>query len=124
MNTEDIKFMVTVLLLGLSLLTMLILESYLKTGYALQLVLILIGIILTAGIIFALWIEIEWANPITMIFFALALIDIIWLFTATKAFLPFSFGLLVNVAGLVICLAGLGNYEFQELETYETRKRK
>lgn len=124
MKLEDIKFITTIILLGLSLLTALILESYMKTGYAIQLVLILIGIILTAGIIFALWIEIEWANAMTMLFFTLSLANLVWLYTATKTFLPFAFGLLVNVAGLVMCLAEIGNGAFQELETYEINKRK
>ncbi len=124
MKLEDVKFITTIILLGLSLLTALILESYMQTGYAIQLVLILIGIIFTTGIIFALWIEIEWANTIAMLFFSLSLANLVWLFTATKAFLPFAFGLLVNVAGLVMCLAEIGNGAFHELETYEINKRK
>ncbi|MBW2969791.1 hypothetical protein KY309_01665 [Candidatus Woesearchaeota archaeon] len=124
MRLEDIKFIVTIILLGLSLLTALVLESYLKTGYAVQLVLILIGIILTAGIIFGLWIELEWAYPFTMLFFALALADMVWMFAETKAFLPFAFGLLVNVAGLVLCIASIETTALQELETYEIDKKR
>jgi len=122
MKLNDIKMIVTVLLLGLSLFTALLLESRMHAGYAIQLVIILIGIILVACALFGLWIEAEWAYPFTLVLFALSLANLVWVFTTTKTFLPFSFGLLINVAGIVMCLASVGDYTYQELETYETGK--
>ena len=124
MKTNDIKLIVTVLLLGLSLFTALLLESRMQAGYSIQLVVILIGIILMACALFGLWIETEWAYPFTLVLFALLLANLVWAFASTKAFLPFTFGLLINVAGLVMCLASIGDYTYQQLETYEIKKKK
>jgi uncharacterized membrane protein len=120
------KSFVITILLGLSFFTALMLESNMGTHFAIELVLILIGTILMAGIIFGFWIEEPWAYPLTTIVFAAALINLVWLFYSTNAFLTFAFGLLVNVAGLVMCLVGIERaMDFQELETYETgTKRK
>ncbi len=125
MNADDMKPFIITILIGLSLFNALMLESRMGANFALELVLILIGAILMAGIIFGLWIEELWAYPLTMIVFAAALINLAWLFYSTQAFLTFAFGLLVNVAGLVICLVGLEQpMEIQELETYETPKKR
>lgn len=125
MKTQDMKFFTIIILLGLNLFTALLLQSNLTTNYVLPLVAILIGIIITAGIIFGMWIEENWAYPITTIVFALSLINITWLFYQTETFLIFAFGLLVNVSGLVICLVGMENQaNWHELETYEIKNKK
>jgi len=125
MNTEDMKSFVITILLGLSFFTALMLELRMETQFAIELVLIFIGTILTAGIIFGFWIEEPWAYPLTTIVFAAALVNLAWLFYSTNAFLTFAFGLLVNVAGLVMCLAGIERpMDFQELETYETNAKR
>lgn len=125
MQENDIKSFVITILLGLSLLTALMLESRMTHYFALELVLILIGIILMTGIIFGFWIEEPWAYPLTTILFAAALVNLAWLFFLTKAFLTFAFGLIVNVAGLVLCLVNMERaVELQELETYEASAKK
>ncbi len=128
MHTEDMKSFVITILLGLSLFTALMLESNMTANFAVELVLILIGTILMAGIIFGFWIEEPWAYPLTTILFAAAMVNLVWAFISTNAFLTFAFGLLVNVAGLVMCLVSLErSMEMHELETYErsgSKKRK
>lgn len=128
MNQNDMKYFAIIILLGLNLLTTLFLQSFLPTGYVLPLVLILIGTILMAGTIFGLWIEEQWAYSLATIIFAASLIHIAWLFYNAQAFLTFAFGLLVNIAGLVLCLVNSSPDEWQELETYEieqaAKKRK
>ena len=125
MEVNDSKLFVITILLGLSLFTALLLESRMTTGFIVELVLILIGIILTAGIVFGLWIEEPWTYPLTIIIFAASLANLIWLFSATHVFLTFAFGLLVNVAGLVMCLVSMEKIVSQQtLETYEISERK
>ena len=127
---ENMKIFVSVILLGLSLLTALLLESQMGAQYITELVLILIGIIITAGILFGLWIEEPWAYTLATIVFAAGLINLIWIYSATKNTLMFSFGILVNVAGLVMCLASVRqSVSDLALETYplhagKRRKRK
>ena len=125
MKANEMKIFVTVILLGLSLLTALMLESKMQSGFTAELVLIIIGIILTAGILFGLWIDEPWTSPLAMLLFAASLTNLLWLFVQTKVFLTFTFGVLVNVAGLVICLVSMER-SMHELETYEinTRKKK
>ena len=125
MNDTDMKSFIVTILIGLSLFTALMLESHMTANFAIELVLILIGSILMTGIIFGFWIEEPWAFPLTTILFAAALINLAWLFYSTNAFLAFAFGLLVNVAGLVMCLANMEREtEFKELETYEAGRKK
>lgn len=125
MKASEMKIFVMVILLGLSLLTALTLESHMKAGYSAELVLIVIGIILTAGILFGLWIDEPWTYPLTTLIFAASLANLVWLFTETQVFLTFAFGLLVNVAGLVMCLISMEkNMPWHELETYEVSGKK
>ena len=120
MKIENSKIFVLVILLGLSLFTALLLEAKMTSGFVPELVLILIGIILTAGIVFGLWIEEPWAYPLAIVLFAASLINLLWLFSNTNTFLTFAFGLLVNVAGLVICMASMERIEMLDsLETYK-----
>lgn len=94
----------TILLLGLSLFTALILETKMSAGFTAELIIILLSIIFMAGVIFGLWIDAEWAYPLASILFAAGLANLAWLFYHTHSFLAFAFGLLVNVAGLVLCI--------------------
>jgi len=123
LKNNDIKFFATIVLLGLSLLTALVLETQLNVGFIGELVLILIGVILAAGVLCGLWIEAEWAYPVATVIFAASMANLLWLFITTQAFLTFSFGLLVNVAGIVLCLIGIQkDIDWQALETYDTAK--
>jgi len=124
MKDSNMKTFSTTILLGLSLLTALTLEAEMTSGFIAELVLILIGAILTGGILFGIWIEEEWVYPAGMLLFAAFLANLLWLFFATKIFLTFAFGLLVNVAGLVICLVSTEKTIWEELETYDLRAAK
>ena len=116
---KGMKVFVTVILLALSLFTALLLESRMGAGAAGELVVILIGTIITAGILFGVWIEEPWAYPLALLFFAASLANLLWIFSSTQIFLTFAFGILVNVAGLVMCLVSFEKaIPAPELETY------
>jgi len=120
MKVSDMSVFVTIILVGLSLFTALLLESRMDSHYLLQLLLIVLAIIFTFGLLFGLWIDEPWAYPLSTILFAALLADVIWLYSSTGAFLVSAFALLVNVAGLVICLASVQRPKTlaAELETY------
>ncbi len=125
MEANNANVFVTVILLGLSLFTALLLEAHMGTLAVVELVLMLIGLIATAAIIFGFWIEEAWPYPLSVIFFAASLANTIWLFTSTQIFLVFAFGILVNVAGLVMCIVNMGQaVNPKELETYSTQAKK
>ena len=119
------KVSVLSILIGLSLFVALILESRMTTGHIGELVLIILGIFFMTVILFGLWIEANWGYSLGLLLFAVSLANLVWLFFNTQAFLTFAFGLLVNVAGLVICLASLEkSMPWEELETYEVNDKK
>ncbi len=124
MKVSDMSVFVTIILIGLSLFTALLLESRMQGHYIWELLLVVIAIVLTFGILFGLWIDESWAYPLGIILFAVLLANVVWLYTSTDAFLVSAFGVLVNVGGLVICLATMQRQSLAELETYEISKRK
>lgn len=124
MKISDMSVFVTIILIGLSLFSALLLESRMQGNYIWELLVVVIAIVLTFGILFGLWIDESWAYPLGTILFAVLLANIVWLYTSTDAFLVSAFGVLVNVGGLVICLASMQRQSFAELETYEISKRK
>lgn len=101
------KAIITCILLGLSLLTALLLESRMGSGVKVELVLILVGILLSVAVLFGLMTERAWAYPLGILMFVLSLANILWLFAVTRSLLGFAFGLLVNIVGLVLCLVSL-----------------
>ena len=66
------------------------LETNMTTAFSAELVIILIGIILTAGVLFGLWMEAPWAFPLSTLLFAAALANMLWMFAMTKIFLIFA----------------------------------
>lgn len=124
MKVSDMSVFVAIILIGLSLFSALLLESRMQGNYIWELLVVVIAIVLTFGILFGLWIDESWAYPLGTILFAVLLANIVWLYTSTDAFLVSAFGVLVNVGGLVICLASMQRQSFAELETYEIGKRK
>jgi len=125
MKSSDMGAFIAIILLGLSLFSALLLESRLHTHYTLELVLIVIGIILTFGILFGLWIDEPWAFPLGTILFSAAVVNIVWMFKLTNSFIPSAFALLVNIAGIVICIASMERpTPWAELETYDSSGKK
>ncbi len=119
------KIFTTTILLALSLLTALLFETKMSIGNAFELLAIVVGIIIAFGILFSLWIEAEWAYPLAILFFAAATANLLWLHLELKTFLLFAFGLLVNVAGMVVAFASIENEQWEEpLETYEIKDKK
>ena len=101
------KAIITGILLALSLMTALLLESRITSGVKYQLVFIFLGILVSAAIVFGLIMQRAWAYPLGIVVFVLSLANILWLFVASRSLLGFAFGILVNVIGLVICLLNL-----------------
>ena len=128
METEH-KAIITCILLALSLMTALVLESRIGSGVKVQLVLILIGILLSAGILFGLIMRHSWTYPPGILMFVLSLANLLWLFAVTHSLLGLAFGILVNVVGLVLCLVSIDTAEVEpytedylspaSLETYD-----
>ena len=119
------KVITTTLLIALSLVVSLSLETRMTTGYVFELAVILIGIIVSLGILFGLWIDAEWAYPLAILLFAAATANIVWQFALTKTFMVFAFGLLVNIGGMVLCFVSLDDYQWDDpVEVYDIQPEK
>ncbi|RMD57909.1 hypothetical protein D6825_02530 [Candidatus Woesearchaeota archaeon] len=101
---DTIKATVTIILLGLSLLTALLIETQMTTWASIQIIVLLLAIGFAPLILFGLWLEEDWAYLFSTIFFTGALADLVFTFAITRELLPFSFGVLVSVCGTVISL--------------------
>lgn len=122
---QHVKAIVVTLLLGLSLFTALFLETKMATGHAAELVLVLVGIILSSGVLFGMWTGAEWTYNLALLIFAASLANLVFLLVSTQAFLTFTFGLLVNVSGLLMCLINAEEpFNWSVLETYAETPRK
>lgn len=112
----------TVILLGLSVISLLAIETSMTTYFNLQLLAIVAFGAALAGIIYGTINETQWAQPAASLFFALALANLVVIFAFNKAFLPLAFGALVNVSGIVLTTVGAKKgIDWSILETYEVR---
>lgn len=126
MKASDISVFMTVILLGLSLFAALLLETKMASYFWLEVLFICAAGLFIFAAYFGLWIDEHWAYPLAAIIFAASLINTVWLFYITNTFLTSAFALLVNIAGMVICLASMQRKQewTGSLETYEVGKKK
>ena len=115
---NDNKSIVTAVLLGLSLLTALGLESRMSEGIAAELTVIFLGSLFSGAILFGLLTRKQWAYPLSALLFVLFLANLLWLFISTRELLGFAFGILVNIAGIIVCLMSMEYGRSFGLETY------
>lgn len=118
LKEENIKALVTVILLGLSMLTVLLLESRATGSVGAHFVFICAGMLLLMLIVFGIWLEEEWAYTLSILFFTGGLAHMTWLYSSTKSLLPFSFGILVTLSGLVLCMINTQPTSHR-IETYD-----
>lgn len=112
----------TVILLGLSIISLLAIETAMTTYFNLQLLVIVAFGAAVAGIIYGTINETQWAQPAATLFFALSLANLIVIFAFNKAFLPLAFGALVNVSGIVLTtVTAKKGIDWSILETYEVK---
>ncbi|MBI4146905.1 hypothetical protein HY489_06235 [Candidatus Woesearchaeota archaeon] len=111
------KPLIVTILLGLSMITALLLETRMKTGAAIELVIIILGILAGALILLGLWIEEPWAYQLSSILFALSLANLIWIHLNTHYLLGVAFGILVNVSGIVMSITDFK--KSYSVETYD-----
>jgi hypothetical protein len=112
----------TVILLGLSVISLLAIETSMTTYFNLQMAAIVIFGASAAAIIYGTIKEMKWAQPAATLFFALALANLVVIFAFNKAFLPLAFGALVNVSGIVLTtVIAKKGIDWSILETYEVK---
>ena len=114
----ETRFIGTILLIALSLGTALFIELDMMQGI-LELVLLIIGVIAAAFVVYGLWYNTYWSGPATTILFSAFLANVLYLFLSTHALLPFIFALLVNVAGMVLSVMSVDFFISAPVETYD-----
>ncbi len=126
MKASDMGAFMAIILLGLNLFAALLLETKMPKYYGWEILFICIIGLVTFAVLFGLWIDEPWAYPLSSILFALSIANVVWLFHITDTFTTSAFALLINIAGLVICLANIRQQApvTGSLETYEVSERR
>jgi len=125
MKASDMGAFMAIILLGLNLFAALLLETKMPKYYGWEILFICIIGLVTFAVLFGLWIDEPWAYPLSSILFALSIANVVWLFHITDTFTTSAFALLINIAGLVICLANIhGAVPSASLETYEVSEKR
>ena len=125
MKASDMSAFMAIILLGLNLFAALMLETKMPKYYGWEILSICIIGLVTFAVLFGLWIDEPWAYPLSSILFALSIANVVWLFHVTDTFTTSAFALLINIAGLVICLASIhGIAPSASLETYDVSEKR
>jgi len=114
-----------IIFLVLNFILAILLESKLKTNYTFELVVIVIGILLSIAMLLGMSFEANWSWPLATILFSLFLANSIYLYVFTSAFVAFTALVLVNTLGLLTSVLSIPTYDDYfidavPLETYET----
>ena len=116
---NNMHIFATILLISLSLVSALILETQLTNWAALEIIIILFASLFVTTLLFGLWLDEPWAKPLGMVYFSLMIANLLWMFAFVKTFIPFVFGILVNVSGIVLAIASIERMEAPvDIETY------
>lgn len=112
-----IKFITIVLLLMMNFAGAMFLETRMQSSYTLELVFILIGLMLAAGLLLGMIFDAGWAWPFGAIFFAASLANAVFLYFNVRSFLVFSGLLFFNLLGLVISVISIKEEDFSSETT-------
>ncbi len=115
---DQTKTLLTVTLLGASLLLALAFQIRLTGPAGAHFAILAIGAFLYGLILLGFWIEEKWAEQLSLVFFALGLVDLIWMYVRTHDALIGSIALLINVAGITIVTYN-GGRSLYSIETYD-----
>lgn len=115
---DQTKTLLTVTLLGVSLLLALAFQIRLDGPAGAHFVMVALGSGLFALILLGFWIEEPWAFKLSLVFFVLGLLDLIWMYMRLHDALFGSVALLVNAAGLAVVTIDRARSMYS-LETYD-----
>lgn len=104
--------------MAVSLGVTVILQTKMKAFWWLEFLLLMGAGIFILGMFFGLWVDAEWGFPLATILFALALANVMWLYSIVNNFTLFAAGILVNITGIVVSMTGIGRID-PEIETYD-----
>ena len=119
-----------IIFLVLNFILAIFLESQLKANYAFELVVIVIGILLSIALLLGMSFEALWAWPVATILFSAFLANAVFLYVASSAFIVFTALVLVNTLGLLTSVLSInepdayldeqvGAHDAGQLETYD-----
>lgn len=102
-----IRLIIVMVLLLFSFIGALFLEARMANYFTLELVLVVLGLIIAAGMLLGLLFEARWAWPLSTIFFAASLANAVFLYFNVRSFLVFSGLLFFNLLGLVLSVISI-----------------
>ena len=133
-----VRLLIILILLLLNFLAAIYLETRMANNYALELFLIVLGLIIAAIMLIGIIFDTKWAWALTTIFFAASLANAVFLYISVRSFLVFAGLLFVNLLGLLVAVVSiredadfmaetshfpLDTYEEEPEVVYRTRKK-
>jgi len=114
-----------IIFLVVNFILAILLESNLRTHYTLELVIIVIGILLSIALLLGMAVDAHWSWPFATILFSALLANAVFLYITSSAFVSFTGLVLVNTLGLLISVLSINKSEQylmddMPLETYKT----
>ena len=113
-----------IIFLVVNFILAILLESNLRANYTIELVIIVIGILLSIALLLGMAVDAHWSWPFATILFSALLANAIFLYITSSAFVAFTGLILVNTLGLLISVLSIHEPEqylmdSMPLETYE-----
>jgi hypothetical protein len=105
------RLLTMLVVLVLSFVGAIFLESKMEQYATLELVIIVVGILLSIMALVGIASEARWAWPFTTILFSLSLANLVFLHVNVGAFLTFVLLLLVNIFGMLIAVLSIEDVE-------------
>ena len=112
-----LRLIIVLVLLLFNFIGALFLETRMTQYFSLELVLMILGFIVMAGILLGLVFEARWAWPLSTIFFAASLANAVFLYFNVRSFLVFSGLLFFNLLGLVLSVISIKEEDDFSAET-------
>ena len=110
-----------IIFLVLNFILAILLESKMTANYTLELVIIVIGILLSIAVLLGMSFEARWSWPVSTILFSAFLANAIFLYIASNEFVAFTGLVLVNTLGLLTSVLSIGDYDdFVDEDALET----
>ncbi|MEM4246706.1 MAG: hypothetical protein QXF14_00060 [Candidatus Woesearchaeota archaeon] len=126
------RLMTVLALLALNLVGMIFLEGKMSEYATLELVIIVVGILLSILALIGIAAESRWSWPFSTVLFSLFLANAVFLFVTVGAFVTFVLLLIVNIIGLLVSVLSIEDVvkepasthppELPQIETYSAEE--
>ncbi len=106
-----IRLIIIYALIVLNAATALYMERYMGSWYKIELVIIPLGLLASLVVMLMLAVEAEWSWPLSVVFFSMAIANLMFEFAVSKRYIAFLLALLLNLFGFLISILSIVDKE-------------